>query len=274
MELVVFDLDGTLLGKDSQISKFTGNTLAMLREREIRYTAATGRTLHAANNVLRGHYFDEPIILKNGVLTYDPKHGRYTETHLLEFPDIRPFNIMLIENGITPFVFTIDFKHEHAIYHRNCLSTSEKRVLQLFGKETDVPTKPLDEIPANIKISNVSAIGPAEVINKIRDSINNSTDLVAYSGRAIEDSNINWMDIHHSAGSKSRAVRVLKQKLGADKIICFGDSDNDLSLFLEADEAYAPENAKETIKAMATTVISHHDEDGVARFLRSRFDLV
>ena len=79
VELVVFDLDGTLLGKDSQISKFTGNTLAMLREREIRYTAATGRTLHAANNVLRGHYFDEPIILKNGVLTYDPKYGRYTD---------------------------------------------------------------------------------------------------------------------------------------------------------------------------------------------------
>ena len=274
MELLVFDLDGTLLGKDSRISTFTGDTLSMLRERGIRYTAATGRTLHAASNVLNGHFFDEPIILKNGVLTYDPINKCYIETYLLEFPDINPFNTMLMEHGITPFVFTIDVNHDHAIYHRNHLSTSEKKVLQLFGKETQVPTKPLEEIPTGIKISNVSAIGPAEVINKICYSINNSTDLVAYSGQAIEDSNINWMDIHHSAGSKSRAVKVLKEKLGIDKIICFGDSDNDLSLFLESDEAYAPENAKETIKAMATTVISHHDEDGVARFLRSRFDLV
>ena len=274
MELLVFDLDGTLLGKDSRISTFTGDTLSMLRERGIRYTAATGRTLHAASNVLKDHFFDEPIILKNGVLTYDPIDKCYIETHLLEFPDINPFNTMLMEHGITPFVFTIDINHDHAIYHRNHLSTSEKKVLQLFGKETQVPTKPLEEIPAGIKISNVSAIGPAEVINKIRDSINHSTDLVAYSGQAIEDSNINWMDIHHSAGSKSRAVKVLKEKLGIDKIICFGDSDNDLSLFLESDEAYAPENAKQIIKNIATAVISHHQEDGVARFLRSRFELL
>ena len=58
MELLVFDLDGTLLGKDSRISKFTGDTLSMLRERGIRYTAATGRTLHAADSVLNGHYFN------------------------------------------------------------------------------------------------------------------------------------------------------------------------------------------------------------------------
>ena len=63
-------------------------------------------------------------------------------------------------------------------------------------------------------------------------------------------------------------------ELGIDKIICFGDSDNDLSLFLESDEAYAPENAKQAIKDIATAVISHHQEDGVARFLRSRFELL
>jgi len=274
MELLVFDLDGTLLGTDSRISKFTGDTLSMLRERGIRYTAATGRTLHAADSVLNGHYFNEPIILKNGVLTYDPINRCYIETHLLEFSDINPFNTMLIEHGITPFVFTIDVNHNHAIYHRNRLSNSERKVLQLFGMETHVPTKPLEEIPVDIKISNVSAIGPANVINKICNSINSSTDLVAYSGKAIEDSNINWMDIHHAAGSKSRAVKVVKEQLGIDKIICFGDSDNDLSLFLESDEAYAPENAKQAIKDIATAVISHHQEDGVARFLRSRFELL
>ncbi len=274
MELIVFDLDGTLLDKTSRISEFTGNTLSKLRERKICYTAATGRTLHAATSVLRGHYFDQPMILKNGVLTYDPKYGRYTETHLLKFNDIQPFNTMLLENGITPFVFTIDDSHKHAIYHRQKLSVSERRVLQLFGKETDVPTKPLEKLPANIQISNVSAIGPAEVINALCDSINNLTSLVAYSGKAIEDSNVNWMDIHHSAGSKSRAVNLLKRKLGIEKIICFGDSDNDLSLFKEADEAYAPENAKECIKDIATRVIGHHDEDGVAHLLRSRFNLI
>ena len=40
-----------------------------------------------------------------------------------------------------------------------------------------------------------------------------------------------------------------------------------------ADESYAPANAKPEVKEAATAVIGHHDEDGIAAFLRQRFDL-
>ena len=66
---------------------------------------------------------------------------------------------------------------------------------------------------------------------------------------------------------------MLRKQLGASKVVCFGDSENDLSMFAAADEAYAPENAKEHVKAAATAVIGHHDEDGIARYLRQRFKL-
>ena len=59
----------------------------------------------------------------------------------------------------------------------------------------------------------------------------------------------------------------------AKNIICFGDSDNDVSMFNIANEAYAPSNAKQPIKELATSIIGHHNEDGVARFLRERFSL-
>ena len=61
--------------------------------------------------------------------------------------------------------------------------------------------------------------------------------------------------------------------LGVERIVCFGDSDNDLSMFALADESYAPANAKQHIKERASQIIGHHDEDGIARFLRERFDL-
>ena len=48
MELIVFDLDGTLLNRQSQISAFTRDTLRGLAERGIAYTVATGRALHGA----------------------------------------------------------------------------------------------------------------------------------------------------------------------------------------------------------------------------------
>ena len=45
MELIVFDLDGTLLNEHGRISQGTGDTLAALAERGIAYTVATGRSL-------------------------------------------------------------------------------------------------------------------------------------------------------------------------------------------------------------------------------------
>ncbi|MDX1481931.1 MAG: HAD hydrolase family protein, partial [Woeseiaceae bacterium] len=69
------------------------------------------------------------------------------------------------------------------------------------------------------------------------------------------------------------AIRTLKDLVGMERVICFGDSENDLSMFQAADESYAPENATDSIKSAATAVIGHHDEEGIARFLRERFEL-
>ncbi|HEY6130741.1 MAG TPA: HAD hydrolase family protein, partial [Halioglobus sp.] len=37
--------------------------------------------------------------------------------------------------------------------------------------------------------------------------------------------------------------------------------------------SYAPSNARPEVRAAATAVIGHHDEDGIAQFLRERFHL-
>jgi len=81
------------------------------------------------------------------------------------------------------------------------------------------------------------------------------------------------VDIHHSHGSKGNGIEALRTDLGMDHVIAFGDGDNDLSMFAVATESYATANADDEVKAAATDVIGHHDEDGVARFLRRRFDL-
>ena len=81
------------------------------------------------------------------------------------------------------------------------------------------------------------------------------------------------MDIHHSNGSKGDGVTTLRQELGFDKVMVFGDGENDLSMFEVADESYAPANAQAAVKSKATEIIGHHDDDGVARFLRERFSL-
>ncbi len=273
MELVVFDLDGTLLNKKSMISDYTRETLSLLRDKGIAYTLATGRALHAADVLLEGHGFDLPHIYKNGVFIWNPSEQRYSKSHLLRLDEIEHVLQVFFDQEVTPFLFTLEPGDKHAVYHSPLKNDTEKKLVEAFRKERGLPVRPLSEVPALAEITNISSLGDGSAIDVIAEHIADEPDLVAYRGIAIEDENLCWLDVHHSDGSKGGAVAALKRELGAKRVICFGDSDNDLSMFALADESYAPENAKPAVRDAATAVIGHHDEDGIARFLRERFEL-
>jgi hydroxymethylpyrimidine pyrophosphatase-like HAD family hydrolase len=116
-------------------------------------------------------------------------------------------------------------------------------------------------------------IGAAKTIHEMWLELNTHAHIIAYSGPALEGEEFRWMDVHHCLANKGSAVANLKKQLGASNVICFGDSDNDLSMFELADESYAPENAKDVIKKSANAVIGHNHKDGIAHFLHERFSL-
>ena len=273
MELIVFDLDGTLLNRDSVISEYTSETLRLLSEREIAYTVATGRTLHGARSVLDGHRFDLPQAYKNGVMIWHPKQRRFQNNALLTATELDNVVRACVTQRVTPFVFTLDDDGDSTVYFPPLLSEAERRLVRSFSSEDDVRARALDELPSDAAITHVNAIGAGDAIKAILRSVEDEPHLVAYSGVALEGKDWYWLDIHHSDASKGGAIKTLKELLGLERVICFGDSDNDLSMFEAADESYAPDNARETIKAAATAVIGHHDEEGIARFLRERFEL-
>ena len=62
MDLIFFDLDGTLLNSESEISNFTKETLVKLQENGIAYSAATGRTMLTGTSILDGHGFELPQV--------------------------------------------------------------------------------------------------------------------------------------------------------------------------------------------------------------------
>ena len=80
-----------------------------------------------------------------------------------------------------------------------------------------------------------------------------------------------WLEIMPPEASKSHAVIRLKELLGCDRLVVFGDGKNDMDMFEIADECYAVENAVPELKAMATAVIGGNDSDGVARCLESNY---
>jgi Cof subfamily protein (haloacid dehalogenase superfamily) len=273
MELVVFDLDGTLLNRQSVISDYTSETLELLTEHNIAYTVATGRTLHGARAILDGHRFRLPQVYKNGVMIWDPQVGSFSSGATLTPGELGSVVGACRRHGITPFVFTLDDDDESTVYHPPLLTEIEHELVRNIGSERPVRACALDQLPGDATITHVNSIGEGEAIESVLRSVNDEPHLVAYSGIALEDRQWRWLDIHHSDASKGGAIEDMKRLLGLERVICFGDSDNDLSMFEAADESYAPANANDRIKSAATAVIGHHDDEGIARFLRERFAL-
>lgn len=76
-----------------------------------------------------------------------------------------------------------------------------------------------------------------------------------------------WLEIMPKAASKANAIKQLKEQLGCDRLVVFGDGKNDIDMFEIADEAYAVGNAVDELKEAATAVIGNNNEDGVAKWL-------
>lgn len=273
MELVVFDLDGTLLNKQSSISAFTADTLNLMKKNGIAYTVATGRTFNSAQPIIAGHNFILPHIYSNGVLTWYPEKKHFTLDKCLNTLEARDLIEVIASENATPFLTTINHQQEHTIFHPELQNAMEKNLMNMVKQRGDIVVRPIEEMPDNLHVTNISMLGPENDVNQTQAHINSHEKLIAYSGPALEGNGYKWIDIHHHQANKGEAILQVKKQLNVERIIAFGDSDNDLSMFAISDERYAPQNAKKEIQNVVDQVIGDHDEEGVAKFLRERFNL-
>jgi hydroxymethylpyrimidine pyrophosphatase-like HAD family hydrolase len=206
-------------------------------------------------------------------MIWHPEQRRFSSGAMLTKNELENVVRACIDQAVTPFVFTLDEDEESTVYHPPLLTDVERKLITSIGIEDDFKVCDLSELAADASITHVNAIGASEAIKGVIHSVDDEPHLVAYSGIALEGEQWRWLDVHHSDATKGGAIQIMKELLGLERVICFGDSDNDLSMFEAADESYAPANANDAIKSAATAVIGHHDDDGIARFLRERFEL-
>lgn len=272
-DLLVFDLDGTLLSANSTISDYTARVLRGLTDVGVAYTVATGRSLHGAQSVLKDHGFTQPHIVKNGVLIWDPESDAYSRQCLLTQDEIAHILLAFTSADVSPFVHTFENGSYHGVYHSARLKDYEQKLAAYIERERGEAVRPLNEMSPHAPIANFSGLGSQHAIETIVEQIALEPHLLAYGGPAFEGRDLYWLDVHHCEGNKGAAVKELKQQLGADRVICFGDSDNDVTMFECADESYAPDNAKPQLLELATGIIGHHDNDGIAHYLSQRYGL-
>lgn len=270
---MVFDLDRTLLNKDAELTPFTLQTLSELDKRGIHYTLATGRSFLSAARIIKDHAFPLPQIYTNGVVTWCPKQACFSFDNCLTRDESLHALSTMKSDAAHPFISAINGNGQRIVYHGEFKNKIEQQILNRFSELNGTELVPVNKIANNVHITNISMVGPSEHVISAHKKIDDMKHLTAYSGQAVEHEEFRWIDIHHVKANKGAAVTRLKEQLNLDSIICFGDGDNDLSMFDIADECYAPANANKENKEIATAIIGHHDEDGVALFLKERFSL-
>ena len=184
MELIVFDLDGTLLNRHSTISDYTSETLRLLSQREIAYTVATGRTLHGARAILEGHRFDLPQVFKNGVMIWHPQQRRLSSSATLTAAELEDVVQACIHHRVTPFVFTLDEDDNSTVYHAALRTDADLELVRVLGLDGHLRMRVLDQLPSNAAVTHVNSIGAPAAIRAIVDSVSDQAHLVAYSATA------------------------------------------------------------------------------------------
>ncbi len=270
-ELLVFDLDGTLINTDELISDVTRRALHELDQRGIAWTVATGRMPHGAREALPGLRFRHPQAYKNGVLIWDLNENTRINAQAMDPVELLEVCRRLDQHGINPWLNTLDHDDRIGAYIQRIVTDREQSWAKYMESQSINVQLSEDFSGIEEHVLNIFAITDNAHVLNMAEELADVPGVQVYAGPDMYHPGYYWMDIHHISGTKGDAVKFLQRQTGARRLVCFGDSDNDISMFKLADEAYAMENALDELKEVATGVIGHHSNHGIAEFLAQRY---
>ena len=265
--LYISDLDGTLLNRQSKLSSFTRRTLEELIERGVLFTYATARSIHSASSVLENLAVRCPVIVYNGVRVVEPDTGKPLVSNCFLAEEAAFLRSFCEEYQLTPLVYSF-LQGEEKVSWLQQPVLPEGMQFYLDSRKGDKRLRPVlskQELYCG-EIFYVTCIGEKEALQPAYEALEKTCRFNSLFGQDLYRTEY-WLEVMHRKANKASAVAKLKQMLGCDRIVCFGDGKNDIPLFQIADECYAVENAVTALKRMATGIIESNDSDGVAKWL-------
>lgn len=261
--LYVSDLDGTLIRSDERTSEYTNSTINRLVEEGVMFSYATARSFHTSHKVTAGLNASIPLITYNGCMVVDNVNGSFLIKNFFG-PEIRDMMQDLFAHDVYPIAYGfvdgierfsfIPQKSSQAVLDFNETRKGDKRC-RMVDSEEELMKGELFYLTC---IDQAEKLAP--LYEKYKAQFHCVYQIDLYSGEP-------WLEMLPKAASKANAIRQLKDMLGYEKLVVFGDGKNDVDMFELADEAYAVSNAVPELKAKATAVIGGNNEDGVAKWL-------
>jgi Cof subfamily protein (haloacid dehalogenase superfamily) len=258
-DLVVFDLDGTVLRRDLHITERTIEALRRLRTRGVRLVVATGRHYAGAREHARrlGFSEDEPVICYGGAMVrrisgetlLHRTVERDAGVEVLEWAERRRLHARVFLDGrivSTPRTTNLlrNLSHPEVME----VSTVDSPAAWLREAEEEPTKLVLIDHPDNVG-------GWLEDARKV------------FAGRLFVTRSLpHYVEVGSLESTKSRALRFLFDRWGVDpaRTIAFGDAENDEDMLRFAGCGVAVGGLNARVREAADVVVPPVDEDGVA----------
>lgn len=275
--LYISDLDGTLLDPCGKISQTSATLINHAIARGALFSVATARTPATVSMLLSGLNLNIPLVVMTGAALWDIRTGRYSDQQYFNASQVgRIIEAYGHPEGGGGFLYTLASRPEGKdlmeIYHIGPLNELERNFMEERldspYKKFFVPESGMSEVPEKIENAvlffgiqpNATATAILEQLRKI-EGINPMFYHDWFSDRFAE------IEAFPSGATKAKAIRRLAMKVGAERIVVFGDNLNDLSMMEIADWSVAVANAVDEVKYAADETIGSNSADAVARYI-------
>lgn len=265
IKLIGLDLDGTLLGTDSQVHESERNALQQARQAGVAAALCTGRsTLDSASHAKAAGGVDW-IITENGArITSAAGETIYRHTMTPEHIDM--LLTLCEKHGVEP-----SFYGERTIwYGAKCKAFFDEIARARGHVAIDFSHYRYVDAPEQWRALSGETIFKAIVYGDARDLDAWLTDMQKtglYEAEASVFCGLKNIEINAKGTDKGTALLELAKHLGltAGQVMACGDSDNDRTMLQAAGLGVAMANAPEHIRALADVTTDTNDNHGVSR---------
>jgi len=271
LQMVVTDLDGTLLSPQHQISEQDLQSLKMLGKKNVFRVVATGRSLYSVKRVIQDGFPIDYLIFSSGAGIID-----WNTNEIVYSQSLNPAEVVIIANLLISrqidfmihkpipenhkFVYSQTRKHNPDFYRRI-------KLYQQFAK-------PLTFEPVAFgDACQFIAIIPSEV--SVYEWIKNELpDFKVIRTTSPLDGNSIWIEIFPEEVSKGSATEWLcnKLKINQNSVLGIGNDYNDLDLLNWTQHSYVVENAPPDLK-QKFEITESNTNNGFTKAVMTKFSV-
>ena len=262
-DAIVIDVDGTLLDSDKQISEKTVETIVDAQKRGKKIAIASGRSIAGIRknaSKIQLEKFGGFVIAYNGTTVVNCKTGECIYNQMVPGEILEPVYKEAVKAEVSIAVYNDAEKELIAANGVTRYIDADARACDVAVRETDDFVKVV-----NFGFNKIMLSGEPDSMKNIekhmREMFGDKVNVFR--------SDPHFVELLPKYVDKGVAVEKLMRYLdiNREKVICVGDSINDMPMLRYAGMGVAMGNAQDKVKQAADYVTLSHNEDGVANVI-------